>query len=86
MVKCPYCGKESESFLGFGEKGVALPEEGNPHVCIECGKVSVFNADMALRTTSNTELDEFLSDSVFVSVVEFVRQMINEKSETPVEE
>jgi hypothetical protein len=54
--RCPHCKNhvDGAAHLRFGEAGAA-PQAGDFSVCSECGGVSTFTADLALRKLSTVE-------------------------------
>lgn len=40
----------------------ALPRAGDPSICLNCGRILVFNSDLSLQSPTAEEISELMSD------------------------
>lgn len=51
-LKCPKCGQEPNSLLGFDSK---RPDPDDIAICVECFSINIFKEDLSLREFTSEE-------------------------------
>ena len=54
-----------DAVSGFGASEGLVPEEGAVSLCLYCGAVGIFEADLVLRAPWELELDEMVKEREF---------------------
>jgi hypothetical protein len=63
---CPACGKPHDGACGIETDD--CPKPGDVTVCIYCGHLMAFNADLMLRELTGTEAHEIAGDARILAV------------------
>ncbi len=64
---CLGCGAQNNAATEtFGEE--AIPSEGDASVCIYCGHISIFNADLTLRNPTDEEIHSIAGDERILKI------------------
>ena len=59
---CPNCNYKLDAHTSVAD-GEIVPKEGDGSVCINCGEILMFNADLKLELITNERLEEFEKES-----------------------
>jgi hypothetical protein len=52
---CPFCGYTMNALGPADPRNTRRPQPGDPAICLQCGGILVFDADVSLRAMSNRE-------------------------------
>lgn len=75
---CPQCGyKMDASTKVHGEE--ATPEEGDASVCINCGQVLTYQADLTLRKATADEIRGLMENAEAWAVIEKAQRFIQRR-------
>lgn len=82
-ITCPKCGLIMQCSTNFEEGRVASPQEGDVSVCIGCGAINKYEANLTLVATTTEEenkiINEMMSDKDrFILMT--VRKLVAEKA------
>jgi len=76
--RCPQCSYRLDaSTKAHGEKGA--PEEGDASVCINCGQVLIYAADLSLRKATAEEIRELMDNAKAWAVIESAQRFIQHR-------
>lgn len=64
IIECPYCYEQFNMAhrADPGETGRKEPAPGDPSICLNCGKISVFDEDMNARVPNEMEMDTYVGE------------------------
>jgi len=69
LTKCPTCGYTVDSATqAHGEEG--MPSDGTVSVCLNCGGLGIYLADLTLRPINDEETQEVMRDWEAWSTIE----------------
>jgi len=79
--KCPTCGRTAEGGTGVDLKGPAarIPTEGDYAVCLYCGALNRYGANLVLRAIDRTERRKLLRDPRLKETMEVVQMIATAK-------
>ena len=76
--RCPQCGyKLDAATKAYGEE--ASPEAGDTSVCLNCGQVLKYQADLTLRKATAAEIRELMDDGDAWRTIEKAQRFIYER-------
>lgn len=58
---CPFCKRKADG-ASAADGSPDAPSENDLAVCAYCARISIYNADLTLRSPTRDELDEAMSD------------------------
>jgi len=73
---CPGCGRRNDAATSVFSD--SKPSPGSVSVCIACGHISVFNADLTLRNPTDAETREIAGDRRILAVQRARDQLMQE--------
>lgn len=76
LSHCLRCGNKLDA-ASSGEGDEELPAEGDLSLCIYCGHLATYKADLTLRLLSDAELDELMRDAEMADLVLNMRRAIH---------
>jgi len=80
-VLCPACGYAMTHTTAV-EDGNA-PQPGDCSLCLNCGAVNVFSDDLGVRSASEAEIAEFMSDENVRQTVQRAQSYIRRRGPLP---
>ena len=76
--RCPQCNyKTGAATQVHGEEG--SPEAGSISVCLNCGQLAVFNADLTLRRMTREEIADTMKDQGAWQTITKAQRMIEQR-------
>lgn len=77
--KCPACGHKFDAATGISDDHTP-PSAGDVSICIKCGALGIFNADLSVRAPTHKEkmeaslLPELIQSQIWIRGRQFQKQ------------
>jgi len=76
--RCPQCGYRLDmAGLLHGEE--QKPEEGDASLCLNCGQILTYQADLSLRQATAAEIREWMGDAEGWAAIENSQRLIRQR-------
>lgn len=76
---CPYCGAEADRSTGDLDRG---PGKDDATLCLYCGEIGMFNADLTVRRATTAEAIAGLADKVAAELL-FLQALVKAAPRLP---
>lgn len=72
---CRVCGYKFNCVESIFEKERRVPVAGSVSLCLRCGALSIFEADLSLRAPTDVEREEILEDTRVVTAIRCIHEL-----------
>jgi transcription elongation factor Elf1 len=77
-TRCPQCNYKMNAATNV-HGGDLIPQKGDTSVCINCGQVLKYEADLTLRKATPLEIRELMQDATVWAVIEKAQRFIQRR-------
>lgn len=74
---CPKCGYLMEATTPLD--GGALPKDGDVSICLNCGAILIFTAELKMRAATDQEVAEIMRDKQTASMIQRAQSYIRRR-------